>query len=93
VINKSKKLGGHGPRAAVPKKTNKQLFCVCSIFSVISASYYSEDGLYVFVKLFKLCDMWKCTLFLALDVAFHGASEQGYKCENIIDFISNSLDL
>ena len=37
--------------------------------------------------------MWKCTLFLALDVAFHGASEQGYKCENIIDFISNSLDL
>ena len=50
MIKKSKKLGDYGPWAAVPKKTNKQMISVCSIISVISASYYSEDNLHGFVK-------------------------------------------
>ena len=60
-------------------KEYKQMISVCSIISVISASYYSEDSLHGFVKLFKFRNMWKCTLFLALYVAFRGASEQGYR--------------
>jgi len=36
--------------------------------------------------------MQKCTLHLALDGAFHGATEHEYKCENIIDFVNNNLE-
>jgi hypothetical protein len=36
--------------------------------------------------------MWKCTLHLALDGAFRAATEQEYKCENIIDFVNDKLE-
>jgi hypothetical protein len=65
---------------------------VCSIISVISASYYSEVNVHGFVKLFKFRSTQKYTLRLALDGAFHGATERGYKCENIIDFINDNLE-
>jgi hypothetical protein len=61
------------------------MICVCSIISVISASYYSEVNLHGFVKLFKFRGTRKSTLHFALDGAFCGATERGYKCENIID--------
>ena len=75
------------------------MICICSIVSilsasyyiVISASYYIEVNLHGFVKLFKFRGTWKCTLRLALDGAFRGATEHGYKCENIIDFIHDNL--
>ena len=55
------------------------MICVGSIISVISASYYSEVNLHVFVKLFQSRGTLKCTLHLALDGAFCGAAERGYK--------------
>ena len=51
--------------AAVPKKANKQMVCVCTIISIISASYYSEDSLHRFVKVFKFPNMWKCTFLFS----------------------------
>ena len=36
--------------------------------------------------------MWKCTLHLALDGAFRGATERGFKCENFMDFINDNLE-
>jgi len=68
------------------------VICVCSIISIITASYYSEVHLHAFVKLLKFHVTWKYTLHLALDGAFCGATEQGYKCENIIDFINDNLE-
>jgi len=68
------------------------VICVCSIISVISALYYIEVNLHGFVKLFKFRGTRKCTLRLALDGAFRGATERGYKCENIIDFIHDNLE-
>lgn len=41
------------------------------------------------MKLFTFCGTRKCTLHLALGGAFRGATEPGYKCENIIDFNYN----
>ena len=55
------------------------MFCVCSIISVISASHYSEVNFHGFVKLFQFRVTLKCTLHLALDGAFCGAAERGYK--------------
>jgi len=63
------------------------MICICRIISYIPPSYYSEVNLYDFVKLFKFCGTQKCTLHLALGGAFRGATERGYKCENIIDFV------
>jgi len=63
------------------------MICVCSVISVISASYYSEVNLYGFVE-----RMQKCTLHLAMDGAFCGATECGYKYENIIDFVNKNLE-
>jgi hypothetical protein len=68
------------------------MVCVCSIISVISASYYSEVNVHGFVQLFKFCGTRKCTLSLALDGTFRGATERGYKCENIVDFIKDNLE-
>lgn len=51
--------------------------CVCSIICIISASCYSEVNLHSFVKLFKFCGTRKCTLRLALDGTFRGATECG----------------
>jgi hypothetical protein len=68
------------------------MICVCSIISIISASYYNEDNLHGFVKMFKFRHTRKCTLHLALDGAYRGATEHGYKCENIIDFVSDNLE-
>jgi len=65
---------------------------LCSIISVISASYYNEVNIHGYVKLFKFCGTRKCTLQLALDGAYRGATEQGYKCENIIDFVYDNLE-
>ena len=62
------------------------MICVRSIISVISASYYSEVNLHVFVKILKFRGMRKCTLHLALDGAVCGATKHRYKCENIINF-------
>jgi hypothetical protein len=59
--------------------------CVCSIISVITASYYSEVNLHGFMELFKFCGTWEFTLHLALDGAYHGGTKCGYKCEDIID--------
>jgi len=36
--------------------------------------------------------MRKCTLRLALDGTFRGATERGYKCEDIIDFVNDNLE-
>jgi len=36
--------------------------------------------------------MRKFTLHLALDGTFRGATEPGYKCENIIDFLNYNLE-
>ena len=66
------------------------MICVCRIISVISASYYSEVNLHGFVKIFKFRGTRKCTLHLSLDGAFRGATECGYKCENIIDFVNDN---
>ena len=55
------------------------MICVCSIISVISASYYSEVNLHGVMKLFKLRGTLKCTLHLALDGVFRGAAEHGCK--------------
>jgi len=60
---------------------------------VSSSSYYSEVNLHDFVKLFKLRGTLNCTLHLALDGAFCGATEHGYKCENVIDFVNDNLEL
>jgi hypothetical protein len=70
------------------------VICVRSITIVISDSYYGEVNLHDFVKLFKSHGMWKCTLHLALDGAFCGATERGYKCEkmSIIDFVNDNLE-
>ena len=68
------------------------MICICSIIIIISASYYSEVNLNGFVTLFKFCGMQKCTLCLALDGAFRGATERGYKCEKIIDFVNDNLE-
>ena len=68
------------------------MICVCSIISVISASYYSEVNHRGFVKLFKFCGLQKCTLHLALDGALCGAAERGYKCENVMDCINDNLE-
>jgi hypothetical protein len=68
------------------------MICVCSIISVISASYYSEVNLHGFVKLYKFRGTQKGTLHLALDGAFHGATERGYMCENIIYFVNDNLE-
>jgi len=68
------------------------VICVCSIISIISASYYSDVNLHGFVKLFKFHRTWKCTLHFALDDGFCGATECGYKCENIVDFVNKSLE-
>jgi hypothetical protein len=43
------------------------------------------------VKLFKFRGTLKCTLHLALDGAFRGATKHGYKRENIIDFVNGNL--
>jgi len=45
------------------------------------------------MKLFKFCGAWKCTLHLALDGAYRGATERGYKYGNIIDFVNDNLEL
>ena len=66
------------------------MICVCSIINVISASCYSEVNLRGFVKLFQFRGTRKCTLYLALDGAFCGATEQGYRCEYIIDFVNGN---
>ena len=50
------------------------MICVCSIISITSASYYNDVNLRGFVKLFKLHGTLKCTLHLALDGAFCGAT-------------------
>ena len=68
------------------------MICICRIISVIPASYYSEVNLHGFVKLFKFHGTQKCTLHLALDGEFRGATERGYKCENI-DFVNDNLEL
>ena len=68
------------------------MICVCSIVSVISASYYIAVNLHGVMKLFKLCGTRKCTLHLALDGVFRGVTERGYKCENIIDFVNVNLE-
>ena len=60
--------------------------CVCSIISVISASYYCEANLHGFVKHFKFHNTWKCKLYLALEGAVCGATKCGCKCENIVNF-------
>jgi len=52
---------------------------------------HSEVSLHGFVKLFKFPVIPKCTLYLALGDAFHSATERGYKCENIIDFVNDNL--
>jgi len=44
------------------------MICVCSIISVIPASYHIEVNLHGFVKLFKFCDTRKFTLHLVLTV-------------------------
>ena len=69
------------------------MICVCSIISVISASYYGEVNRHGFVKLFKFCGTRKFTLHLVLDGTFRGAIEPGYKCENMIDFFNYNLEL
>jgi hypothetical protein len=69
------------------------MICVCSTVSIISISYCSEVNLHGCVKLFKFRGMRKCTLHLALDGAFVGATEPIYKCENIIDFVKKNLEL
>jgi hypothetical protein len=48
---------------------------ICSIISVLYASYYSEVNLHGFVKFFKFHGTWKCTLHLALDGDYRGATE------------------
>ena len=68
------------------------MICVCSIIIAISASYYSEVNFHGFVKVFKFRGTRKCTLHLALDGALCGATERGYKCENIIDFVNDNLE-
>ena len=50
------------------------MICVCSIISITSASYYNDVNLHGFVKLFKLHGTLKCTLHLAPDGAFCGAT-------------------
>ena len=54
-----------------------EVSCVCSIFSVISASYYSEVNFHGAVRLFKFRGKRKCTSHLGLDGAFCGATERG----------------
>jgi len=44
------------------------------------------------VKLFKFRGTRKYTLYLALDGGFCGATERGYKCENVIYFINDNLE-
>jgi len=61
------------------------------VISVISPSYYNEVNFHGFMKLFNFHGMWKCTLHLALDGAFHGATKPVQKCKNIIDFINDNL--
>jgi len=68
------------------------MICVCRIISVIYASYYSEVHLHGVMKLFKICGTLKCTLHLALDGAFRGDTERGYKRENILDFVNDNLE-
>jgi hypothetical protein len=58
----------------------------------MSASYYSEVNLHGFVKLFKFRGTQKCTLHLALDGAYRGATKCGYKCADTIDFINDNLE-
>ena len=55
------------------------MICVCSIISIISASYYSEVNLHDFVKLLQFRGTLKCTLHLALGGSFCGAAGRGYK--------------
>jgi len=57
----------------------------------MSASYYSEVNFHGRVKLFKFRGKRKYKLHLALDGAFCGATERGYRCENIIDFVNDNL--
>jgi len=47
--------------------------------------YYNEVNLHGFMKLFNFHGMRKCTLHLALDGAFHGATKPVQKYENFID--------
>jgi hypothetical protein len=65
------------------------MICVCSIISVLSAPYYSEVNLHSFVKLFK----FRGTRIFSMDGAYRGAAKCGYKCENIIDFVNDNLEL
>jgi hypothetical protein len=66
--------------------------CVCSIISVMSASYYSEVNLDGFVKLFNFRSTRKCTLHLTLDGAYRCATKCGYKCEDTIEIINDNLE-
>jgi len=68
------------------------VICVCGIISLISASYCSEVSKHGFVKLFKFHVIQKCTLYLALGGTLRGATEHEYKCENIINFVSDILE-
>jgi hypothetical protein len=67
------------------------MICVCSIISVISASYYSEVNLHGFVKLFKISQYTVMYITFGTGWRFCGATEQGYKCDNVIDFVSDNL--
>ena len=58
----------------------------------MSASYYSDVNPHGFVNIFKFRCTRECTLHLALDGVFRGATEQVYKCENIIDFVNDNLE-
>jgi hypothetical protein len=68
------------------------MICVCSIIIVISALYYSEVNLYGFVKPYKFRGTRECTLYLALDGVYRGATKCGYKYKNIIDFVNDNLE-
>ena len=52
----------------------------------------SSSSQFLIFLVIILYTVLKCTLHLALDGAFCGAAERGYKWENIIDFINDNLE-
>jgi len=53
---------------------------------------HSQVNFHSVGKLLQFGGTPKCTLYLALVVSFRGATERGYKCENIIDSFNDNFE-
>jgi hypothetical protein len=67
------------------------MICVCSIISVISASYYSEVNLHGFVKLFNFA-VRRNVHYIWHRMVITVVLLNLYKSMKIIDFVNDNLE-